>query len=248
MNELGTSKIWDRVSETPPSATKKANVDGQDITSINGIYFAKRATEIFGPCGIGWGYEIVEERYDYAGPIYAERTEKDGSKTIEHVTDAKNHTVKIMFWYVQDGVRGEFPHYGHTKYIYRSKYGFTVDAEAPKKSLTDAVKKCLSLLGFSADIYLGLFDDKDYVGEQVRKEEIANTDDKIAEEERQKQEHLSWLGDTLRLMNESKTVPMLKGLYTAAVRKLDVRGDKAGLRRVEELKDKKLQELSSEST
>jgi len=249
MSELGTSKIWDLVKETHPSATKRANLDGQEITSINGIYVAQRATEIFGPCGIGWGYDIVEERLDYAGPIYAERTDKDGIKTMEHITDAKNHTVKINFWYILDGVRGEFSHYGHTKYLYRStKHGFVVDPEAPKKSLTDAIKKCLSLLGFCADIYLGLFDDRDYFEEQSRKERIEDADDKIAEEERQKQEHLSWLGDTLRLMNESKTVPMLKGLYTAAVRKLDVRGDKIGLRRVEELKDKKLKELSSEPT
>ncbi|WP_434771820.1 hypothetical protein [Pseudomonas entomophila] len=47
----------------------------------------------------------------------------------------------------------------------------TTDGEAPKKSLTDAIKKALSMLSFSADVFLGLFDDNAYV--QQRQEETA---------------------------------------------------------------------------
>ncbi|MFK8333452.1 hypothetical protein M2D63_026040, partial [Pseudomonas sp. BJa5] len=40
---------------------------------------------------------------------------------------------------------------------------YTTDGEAPKKSLTDAINNSLSMLGFRADVFLGIFDDRDYV-------------------------------------------------------------------------------------
>lgn len=242
---MSNTKIWDKVKETHPSGTKRGKVDGQDITTINGMYMAQRATEVFGPCGIGWGYDIIEDRLDYAGPIYEERTGPDGKKTMEHVTDAKNHTIRLKLWYISDGVKGEITHYGHTKYLYRSKYGFTVDPEAPKKSLTDAMKKCLSQLGFCADIYLGLFDDFEYVGEQTRREEVEAADDKAAAILRQNEEHAAWLSDCVRLIGEAKTLPMLEGLFKSAVRKLAARKDQAGLRIVTDAKDAKKKELEN---
>lgn len=47
-----------------------------------------------------------------------------------------------------------------------------VDEDAFKKAMTDALTKGLSHLGFSADVYLGKFDDSRYVEEQrVRHQE-----------------------------------------------------------------------------
>ncbi|MEL2356101.1 hypothetical protein AAES00_26630, partial [Klebsiella pneumoniae] len=54
------------------------------------------------------------------------------------------------------------PPSGCTPYIYGSKYGTTCDGEAAKKSLTDATKKALSGLGFSGDIFMGLYDNLEY--------------------------------------------------------------------------------------
>ena len=42
------------------------------------------------------------------------------------------------------------------------------DEEAPKKSITDAMTKCLSLLGFAAEIHLGLYDDNKYASDRQR--------------------------------------------------------------------------------
>lgn len=39
------------------------------------------------------------------------------------------------------------------------------DTDALKKARTDGTTKCLSLLGFNADIFLGLWDDSKYVAE-----------------------------------------------------------------------------------
>ena len=37
------------------------------------------------------------------------------------------------------------------------------DEDAVKKAVTDGLTKCLSYLGFNADVFLGLFDDNKYV-------------------------------------------------------------------------------------
>jgi hypothetical protein len=66
---------------------------------------------------------------------------------------------------------GTVEHFGQTTFVGKNKNGYFTDEEAPKKSLTDAIGKALSMLGFSADIYLGLFDDNKYVND--RKAEAA---------------------------------------------------------------------------
>jgi hypothetical protein len=45
------------------------------------------------------------------------------------------------------------------------------DEDAPKKSVTDALGKALSMLGFSADVYLGMWDDNKYVTDRKREAE-----------------------------------------------------------------------------
>lgn len=59
-------QIWNRVEKTDIRFTKKAKVNGQDITSLSGTAMAMKATELFGPVGIGWGWRIIEERFDEA--------------------------------------------------------------------------------------------------------------------------------------------------------------------------------------
>ena len=63
------------------------------------------------------------------------------------------HILKIKFWYVWQGQRGEIEHFGQTTFVGKNKNGYYTDEEAPKKSLTDAISKCISLLGFAADVH-----------------------------------------------------------------------------------------------
>lgn len=170
--------IWEQVDKTPPSHTRSGQVGGRIVTTINPTYLTKQATDIFGPIGIDWGYDIVEERLDNGRPIYL-----DGDIQGHEM----NHTIRLKLWYHLDGKRGEFEHFGHTPYIYWSHKNkqFLQDDEAPKKSLTDAIKKCLSLLGFSADIFMGMYEDPHYLNEvqqmeSFKKEEEA--EETLAEE------------------------------------------------------------------
>lgn len=129
-------RVWDQVKQTDPAFTKRSDQRG-GFTSISPMYQAMRATEIFGPCGIGWGWEVLAENW----------------------TDNAHH-VRIKLWYVLDDQRGEIESFGGTPI---QKSG---GEDIAKKSLTDAITKALSYLGFSADVFLGYFDNAQYVARQ----------------------------------------------------------------------------------
>jgi hypothetical protein len=138
--------IWNRVEKTNPDFTKKFKKGGGfSGTAINAVYLAKKATEVFGPIGIGWGVNVLEEKVHDAAP---------GDKI---------HSVRIELWYMQGDKKGSVQHFGQTMLCGKNKHGPYSDEDAPKKSLTDAMTKALSLLGFSADVHLGFYDDNKYV-------------------------------------------------------------------------------------
>ena len=146
--------LWHSVEKTDPQYTKPfSRGGGFRGTAVNGTYLARKATEAFGPMGIGWGLEILDEAIMEGAPL-------DGQGNHEKI-----HKVRVKLWYKLNGERGEVVQFGQTTFVGRNKNGFFTDEEAPKKSLTDAMSKCLSLLGFSADIHLGRFDDNKYVAD-----------------------------------------------------------------------------------
>lgn len=148
--------LWERAQTTDPNYTKGFNRGGGfKGTSTNATYLAKRATEEFGPCGIGWGVKVLDEQIIEGHPL-------------SETCNTKVHTVRVQLWYIRDGQRGEIEQYGQTTMVGKDSRGLYTDEEAPKKSITDAMTKCLSLLGFAADIHLGLYDDNKYVAELRR--------------------------------------------------------------------------------
>ena len=232
-------RIWAQVDKTDTRFTKDAKVGGQQITSLNGTAMIMKATEVFGPAGIGFGWNVVEERFDKGAEMFSGEGDKRVSLGFE-----LNHTIKITFWFVLDGQRGEIEQYGCTQYLYKSKYGTTTDGEAPKKSLTDAIKKALSMLGFSADVFLGMFDDQNYVQQLQAEQAIEQAEDKEAEIERQKQERLAFIKGTVDAMKGAQSLRELKKIHDAAVRRLGARNDSAGVQRVA----KELADLSPKFT
>ena len=176
--------LWKSVEETAPGYTKTGDLDGRKVTSINGTYMVKRATEAFGPIGQGWGYEIEDESFQPGAPIT-----KDGAV----IGNAIMHTLKVRLWYMRGDKKCEVVHFGHTPYIRGTHYGAMTDFDAPKKSLTDAIKKCLSMIGFSADVFLGLYDDTNYVEAAKVKESVRNADDAEEEMMKARTEFSEWL-------------------------------------------------------
>lgn len=138
--------LWSRVCRTNPRHVKQ--ITGKDYggNSPKPYYIVKRLTDEFGPCGIGWGYSIDSERFERFSD-----------------TDVL-HIARVTLWYDLDGHRGQVTQMGQTKATYQTKDGkFKVDEDAPKKSVTDALVKCASYLGFAGDIFAGRWDDSRYV-------------------------------------------------------------------------------------
>ncbi|WP_439895277.1 hypothetical protein ACTACV_10200 [Pseudomonas syringae] len=219
--------IWSQVDKTDTRYTKAAKVGGQQITSLSGTAMIMKATEIFGPAGIGFGWKVLEERFDPGIEVFS----GEGDKRIS-LGFTSNHTVRIAFWFMLDGQRGEIESYGCTNYVYKASYGMLSDGEAPKKSLTDAIKKALSALGFSADVFLGLHDDANYL-EQLNDElAMERAEDKVEEEARQKQERLDYIKSVVDTMGGAKSAGELKKIHDVAVRKLAARRDEKAVTRI----------------
>ena len=205
--------IWDAVQATDPKYTKAFNRGGGfKGTATNATYLAKKATEQFGPCGIGWGVSVVDEQLITGAPHMAE-----GAVIANDII----HKLHVKFWYVMDGVRGEIEQFGQTQMVGKNKNGFYTDEEAPKKSMTDAMSKCLSLLGFSADIHLGLYDDNKYVSEMQEKftdrisaEQAATIRDFLESTASDASAFLKWLGaesvESIRADDFNKAIAALK--------------------------------------
>ncbi|MBC3943336.1 hypothetical protein [Sphingomonas albertensis] len=131
-------RIWNAVEKTDPAHTKKVNQRG-GFTAISAHYQIMRATEVFGPVGIGWGYTNGD-------PVFT-----DGLVI-----------VPVTIWH-GDRSNTFGPLYGSAEMKPVSKAGPKLDSDAPKKASTDGLTKGLSQLGFNADVFLGKFDDNKYI-------------------------------------------------------------------------------------
>lgn len=151
--------LWKSVFVTDPSAVKAITGKQYQGSSPKPYWIVEQATKTFGPCGIGWGVIVLDERIERFGEVDSV------------------HIAKVRVWYEFDGKRGEIEQMGQTKMSYMNSKGkVTLDEDAPKKSVTDAMVKCLSMIGFAGDIFSGRWDDSGYVQEagaihQERKQE-----------------------------------------------------------------------------
>ena len=174
--------LW--THKTDPAFTKTNSVGGgRQETSIPAIYMDELFTQAYGQATEGWGYRVIKERFDQTKPaVLVAGNKVSGIDPVYFKVDGVtqwelNHTVEIEFW--TSNKENFIVQAGHTKYKYMTKYGdMFIDYEYDKKSITDAVKKCMSILGVCADIYTGQFEDKDYVASAKLENEINKSSDK----------------------------------------------------------------------
>jgi len=154
--------LWHQVEKTPIEHTKPITGKSYSGTSPKPHYLVQKATETFGPCGIGWGF-TVDERIEQ-GALY-------DTGDFERM-----HIAKVKVWYKWNGERGEVEHVGGTPFSGRRKNGTPyTDEDAPKKSVTDALVKALSMIGFAGDIFMGRYDDSKYISELRDEEKQSKT-------------------------------------------------------------------------
>lgn len=136
-------ELWDKVCTTDKAFTKPVSF-GRKFTAIDPTYQLMEATKLWGPYGTKWGLQ----------------------ETTIHVVDVKcANKDKSQQWVESSMILvGQFEYPGGT-------FPITVDApfkpgdDTAKKLQTSAVSKALSKLGFNADVFLGKFDDAQYVKE-----------------------------------------------------------------------------------
>lgn len=257
-------ELWKRVFKTDERFTKAFTQNGGG-TSINGTYLTMVATREFGLKGSGWGVDILEERFDDGAPITRTVKGADGNNTWELIPDGnggflteKHHVIKIRLWYLVNGVRGEEYAYGCTPYVYGSKYGPICDGEATKKSLTDATKKALSGLGFSGDIFMGLYDNLEYRQKNKAEFDLKNASESAEDAARLRQEFDDKLSRVANTLAHGVTVNEINGVFSPIAREIDVHikaaqanGDtqherylSGRLRRLITIKDGRIKELN----
>ena len=152
---MNNMDLWNRVFVTDPRAVKQITGKPYKGHSPKPYWLIERATQEFGSCGEGWGVEVKSEGF-------------------HRMTDTDvMHSAVVVVWYMKDGKRCAIEQMGQTKACYKTASGsMMLDEDAGKKSVTDGMVKCLSMIGFAGDIFSGMWDDSKYVewaGEETKR-------------------------------------------------------------------------------
>jgi hypothetical protein len=138
--------IWQKVSRPPKDALRQIEAGRlRGKTDISPQWRLKVMTELFGPCGSGWGYQI-ERLWTEPG---------QGGEVMAFAL--------VTVWYSRpDHQRCEVPGIGGAALIVNEKNGPHSNDEAFKMAVTDALSVAMKALGVAADIYAGLWDGTKY--------------------------------------------------------------------------------------
>ena len=219
---MGNLDLWNKVKETDPAFTKPAKISGHNITAITPQYQIMKATEQFGPYAKTWGF-------------------KDIDLDMSLVLEFKVVIFKGTFFCPD----GECQIINSAKlFIDRNEKMF--DASFAKKIETDSLTKALSKMGFSADIFMGQYEDSLYVEDLVNKQALESADDKIEEQARQDQEYSDWLESHLKTISTAASMNELEKVFKICVRKAKTRNDEVAMVKFTKAKDVRKGELSND--
>ncbi len=151
--------IWNTLGRTSPDQTKGfSRAGGFRGTAVKPVYTEQKMTELFGPCGIGWGF---------TEPTFQLVPGSDGQTAVY---------CWLSLWYVHEGARSQsIPGVGGDMVVVKQSSGLRTDDEAFKKAFTDAIGNAMKHIGMSADVHMGRFDDSKYVNDLRREDAEANT-------------------------------------------------------------------------
>lgn len=132
--------IYELAREVPGEAKKLISAGRlKGMTDINPMYRIKKLTEIFGPCGIGWWYEITDKHF-----------------AADEITKQVAAFVDINLYYVdpETGVASKaIPGTGGASFVAQERNGPYMSDECYKMALTDAISVAAKALGIGADVY-----------------------------------------------------------------------------------------------
>lgn len=137
---MDNMKIYNQARSVPAEA-KKAITAGRlkGMTDVNPMYRIKRLTEMFGPCGIGWWYEITDKQIIY-----------------DELSNQKAAFVDILLYFVDPetgAISHGIPGTGGAAFVAQERNGAYLSDECFKMALTDALSVACKALGIAADVY-----------------------------------------------------------------------------------------------
>jgi hypothetical protein len=151
MNEGGIVKnmeLWEKVHKPPQSALKQIGGGRlRGMTDINPQWRLEAATEIFGPCGIGWKYTIDKQWLEPA---------QNGEIAAFAIISLSYHLEDTEGW------SEPIPGIGGSMFVEEETKGPHVSDEAYKMAVTDALSVAFKALGFGAEVYAGRWDGSKY--------------------------------------------------------------------------------------
>lgn len=129
--------IYNALATVPPEAKREIQAGRlRGKTDINPMWRIKALTQQFGPCGIGWKYDITRQ--------WTETGAKDEVAAFCNI----NLYVKV------DGEWSEaIPGTGGSAFIANEKNGLYTSDECYKMALTDALSVACKALGVAASVY-----------------------------------------------------------------------------------------------
>ena len=129
--------IYEQSREVPKEAQKRikgGRLSG--MTDINPMWRIKKLTDLFGPVGFGWRYEIIDKRL-----------EEGGNNEIAAFVDINLYVKYEGEW--SEAIQGT----GGSTFVAKESRGLHTSDECFKMALTDAISIACKALGFGADIY-----------------------------------------------------------------------------------------------
>lgn len=133
-------KIYNLGRAVPDEAKKSINAGRlKGMTDINPVWRIKRLTEIFGPCGVGWWYEITDKHIVF-----------------DDTTKQKAAFLDIVLYYIDPDTGAQshgIPGTGGASFVAQERNGPYLSDECYKMALTDAISVAAKAIGIGADVY-----------------------------------------------------------------------------------------------
>lgn len=137
---MDNMKLYEMARSVPQEAKKTIGAGRlKGMTDVNPMWRLKRLTEMFGACGIGWWYEVVDRRI-----------------VDDELTHQRAAFVDIMLYYIDPatgGISHGIPGTGGASFVAQEKNGAYLSDECFKMALTDAISVAAKALGVAADVY-----------------------------------------------------------------------------------------------
>lgn len=134
--QVNNLQFYDQLRKVPQEALKTIGAGRlKGMSDVNPMWRIKAMTEAFGPCGIGWKYEITKQWHEtYGQEIKA--------------------FCNINLYIKVDGAWSEpIPGTGGSSFVAIESKGAFVSDECEKMALTDALSVSMKALGVAADVY-----------------------------------------------------------------------------------------------